>query len=319
MACTSAGPDYDPRFMKPSDSKRDEPVAGVRTDFRFERCARLVGAAAMQRLADARVAVFGLGGVGSYAAEGLARSGVGHLTAVDFDRVCVTNINRQIQALTGTVGQSKAELMRSRMLDINPRMEVNAFTEFYNHQSAPHLLDPRPDVVIDCIDNVTAKMHLVARCIEQQIPVITSLGAGAKLDPSRVRIVSLMDTHTDPLGRALRKHIRRKHPVTDEQLAGVFAVFSDEPVRQPITDQESIVCGVNCVCPGGDNAFHSCKRRHVIYGTMVFVTAVFGMAAAGAAVKLLLGLDPLSPSEACDACGAIPGEPPPRRRRNRPG
>lgn len=254
---------------------------------------RLLGKAAMHKLAGSHVAVFGLGGVGSYALEGLARSGVGRLTLVDFDRVCVTNINRQLQALTGTVGERKAELMAARVHAINPKAEVQAFNDFYNKDTSERLLNPRPDLVVDCIDNVTAKMHLVASCVEQDIPIVTTLGAGAKLDPTRIRVVPLPATHTDPLGRALRKYIRRKHAVTDPQLAKVVAVFSDEPAMLPITD-DGVVCGVNCVCPSSDNTHHTCKKRHVIYGTAVFVTSVFGMAAASAAVRMLLGRDPFS-------------------------
>ena len=259
---------------------------------------RLLGKAAMNKLAGSHVAVFGLGGVGSYAVEGLVRSGVGRLTLVDFDRVCVTNINRQLQALTGTVGEWKAELMANRVSSINPKAEVRAFNDFYHKDTSERLLSPRPDMVVDCIDNVTAKMHLVASCVEQYIPIVTTLGAGAKLDPTRIRIVPLPETHTDPLGRALRKHIRRKHDVTDGQLAKVVAVFSDEPVMLPIMDQGGAVCGVNCVCPNSDNAHHTCKQRHVIYGTAVFVTSVFGMAAASAVVRMLVGLDPFSKKRA---------------------
>lgn len=265
-----------------------------RIDWRFERCARLLGAAAMDKLASSHVAVFGLGGVGSYAAEGLVRSGVGRLTLVDFDRVCVTNINRQLQALTGSVGEWKAELMAARVRAINPKAEVRAYTEFYNSDTSVRLLKPRPNVVVDCIDNVTAKMHLVASCVEQDIPIVTTLGAGAKLDPTRIKILPLPDTYTDPLGRALRKHIRRKHDMTDQQLVKVVAVFSDEPVILPIMDHSEAVCGVNCVCPNSANAHHTCKKRHVIYGTAVFVTSVFGMAAASAAVRMLLSMDPFS-------------------------
>lgn len=277
----------------------------ARRDSRFERCTRLFGSEGMKKLAASRVTVFGLGGVGSYAVEGLARSGIGDLTLVDFDLVCVTNINRQLHALTGTVGQSKAELMGRRVLEINPHIKVRTFAEFYDKNTSDRLLAPCPDVVIDCIDNVTAKMHLLATCAGQGIPVVTSLGSGAKLDPTRVRIVRLTETHTDPLGRALRKNIRRKHKVTDEHLDRVVAVFSDEPVVPPITDHGGVVCGVDCVCPNSGNAHHTCSRRHVIHGTAAFVTAVFGMAAAGAAVHILLGMDPFSRPIACECCGRI--------------
>jgi len=271
------------------------PVAGRHgRDWRFERSTRLFGTAAMKKLAGAHAAIFGMGGVGGYAAEALARTGIGHLTIVDFDKVCITNINRQLQALTNTVGESKAELIAARIRAINPRAEVRMCNEFYNKDSSARLLDPKPDIVLDCIDNVTAKMHLVATCAEQGIPIVTALGASAKLDPTRIRIVPLTDTHTDPLGRALRKYVRRKHDTTEEELAKVVAVFSDEPVRLPFTDHGGVVCGIDCVCPSSDNEHHTCKKRHVIYGTAAFVTAAFGMAAASAAVRMLLGMDPYS-------------------------
>ncbi len=276
-----------------------------RRDWRFERTTRLLGSAHMRKLAESRVTVFGLGGVGGYAAEGLARTGVGHLTIVDFDMVCVTNINRQLQALSGTVGRSKAELIAERVRAINPSAEVHAAVKFYNKDTSAELLEPRPDAVIDCIDNVTAKMHLVATCVRERIPIVVTLGAGARLDPTCVRVVRLTETHSDPLGRALRKFIRRKHNVTEEQMAEVAAVFSDEAIRMPITDHGMLVCGVDCVCPSADNQFHTCKKRHIIYGSAVFVTSTFGMAAASAAVRMVLGINPFSPERACEHCGSV--------------
>ncbi len=274
-------------------------------DWRFERTTRLFGSAKMRKLSASHVAIFGLGGVGGYTAEGLARTGIGRLTVVDFDRICVTNINRQLQALSGTVGQSKAELIAERIRAINPAAEIHTHVKFYNKDTSAELLEPAPDVVVDCIDNVTAKMHLVATCVEKNIPLVVTLGAGARVDPTCIRVVKLTETHTDPLGRALRKHIRRKHDVTEEQLEKVVAVFSDEVVRMPITDHGGVVCGVNCVCPSADNEFHTCKRRHVIYGTAVFVTSVFGMAAASAVVRMLLGMDPFSPVRRCENCNTV--------------
>ena len=277
-----------------TDSSAASKGAARRRDWRFERCTRLFGPAGMETLAGAHVAVFGLGGVGSYAVEALARSGVGRLTLVDFDRVCVTNINRQLHATTATVGAPKAELMAERVRAIHPGIALRVCCEFYDRNSSASLLEPRPDVVLDCIDNVTAKMHLVATCVGQGIPIVTSLGSGAKFDPTRIRVVPLTATHTDPLGRALRKFIRRKHDITEEQLSRAMAVFSDEPVVLPHTAHGGIVCGVDCVCPASDNPHHTCRERHVIHGNAAFVTAAFGMAAASAAVRVLLGMDPFS-------------------------
>lgn len=256
---------------------------------------RLFGAAAMEKLAGRHVAVFGLGGVGSFAAEALARTGIGRLTLVDSDRVCVTNINRQIHAGTGTVGRLKAELMGDRVRDINPAAAVRVCCDFYDPHASDRLLEPAPDMVVDCIDNVTAKMHLVATCLARRIAVVTALGAGARIDPTRIRVVPLTDTHTDPLGRALRKHIRRKHDVTEAQLAAVVAVFSDEPVTPPFTDHGAVPCGMECVCRARGEAHPLTRPRHVVHGTAVFVTAAFGLAAASAAVRMLLGMDPLTP------------------------
>jgi tRNA threonylcarbamoyladenosine dehydratase len=291
-------------------SKNNEKSRAATRDWRFERASRLFGSAAMQKLAESHIAVFGLGGVGSYAVEGLARSGVGRLTLVDFDRVCITNINRQLQALSGTVGRSKAPLMADRVHDINPHAEVRVLEAFYDKTTSAEMLNPRPDLVIDCIDNITAKMHLLASCISLSLPVITTLGAGAKLDPTRIRVIRLSESHTDPLGRALRKHIRRKHDVGDKELEQVMAVFSDENVIKPHFEDGGIRCGVNCVCPAGGNQHHTCSHRHVIYGSAVFVTSAFGMAAASSAVRFLLGMNPYSLKIECPECGipVVPGD-----------
>lgn len=261
---------------------------------RFERCHRLFGTEGMNKLSGAHVAVFGMGGVGSFAVESLARSGVGSLLLVDFDRVCITNINRQLHAFHDTIGMFKADLMAERAHRINPALKLDVRNIFYDRETSDSMLVPTPDVVIDCIDNVTAKMHLVATCLDKSIPLVTVLGASGRLDPTRIRITSLAETHTDPLGRALRKHIRRKHEVQDAQMAEAVAVFSDEPVVMPVTEEDDVVCGVNCMCPNGANPHHTCSRRNVIYGTASFVTAAFGLAAASACVRMLLGVSPLS-------------------------
>lgn len=274
----------------PEDADRKHTSFSGPENLRFDRVARLVGPEAMQRLAGSHAAVFGLGGVGSYAAEALARSGVGTLTLVDFDTVCVTNINRQLQAVQSAIGQPKSELMAARVRQINPGIHVRAPGEFYRKETADALLSPQPDILLDCIDNITAKMHLLVECLKRGIPVITALGAAAKLDPTRVCVVPLSETFNDPLARAIRKFTKRRHGLTEADLARITAVFSDEPVIKPHGGYKSPVCGVDCVCPGGDNPFHSCQKRHVIYGSAVFVTAMFGMTAAGIAVRQLAGI-----------------------------
>ena len=291
------------------DAPQDIPAARRRADHRFDRLTRLVGGDAMTRLRRSHVAVFGLGGVGSYAAEALARSGIGTLTLVDFDTVCITNFNRQLHALEGAVGAPKAELLAERVRRINPAADVRGRREFYSRESADRLLADAPDLLIDCIDNITSKVHLLAQCLQRNIPVITVLGAAARLDPTRIRVVPLTETYVDRLARAIRKFTKRRHGVTDEQLAGIPAVFSDEPGTLPRADYRSPVCGRDCVCPGGDNPHHSCAKRHVINGSAAFVTGAFGMVAASVAVRQLAGLpwEPTPPRAGHDS--GPPGRP----------
>jgi tRNA A37 threonylcarbamoyladenosine dehydratase len=256
---------------------------------RFDRVARLLGGGGMAVLARSHVAVFGLGGVGSYAVEALARSGVGRLTLVDFDDVCITNVNRQLHAFPATVGRAKSDLMVERVRAIDPHIVVDGYREFYDASTSERLLAGKPDVLIDAIDNVTAKIHLLATCVRQGIPVISSLGAAAKLDPTRVRVVPLADTQMDPLARVVRKYLKRRHDIECAAVEGLYAVYSDEEPVPADPDYRTSLCGVACACPGGPNRRHSCEHRHVVHGSVVFVTAAFGLAAAAAAVKLLTG------------------------------
>jgi len=276
----------------PAEQKPFDPEFAVRgrrkpVPARFDRLARLVGAPAIDRLAESHVAIFGLGGVGSYAVEGLARSGVGHLRMVDFDDVCITNFNRQLHALQGTVGTSKSLLMEQRVQSINPRCRIEAPQMFYDAETSESLLEAPLDFVIDAVDNVTAKLHLLATCVRREIPVISCLGAAAKLDPSRIRVVPLTETHTDPLSQAVRRNLRRKYQMTDEEMSRITAVFSDEPPRDPDPNYTS-ECGFECICPNGQNGVHSCEARRLIYGSSVLVTSVFGMLAAANIVQQIV-------------------------------
>ena len=162
------------------------------THRRFDRAARLLGDAGVARLASSTVVVIGVGGVGSYAAEGLVRSGVGRVILIDFDRVCVTNVNRQVHALKGTFGKTKVAVMAERLRLINPDAVIEARAEFYGAATSDRLLTPEPDVVVDAIDNVTAKMHLIATAVRQRLRLVTTLGAAARLDPTQIRHVREM-------------------------------------------------------------------------------------------------------------------------------
>lgn len=254
---------------------------------RWDRIGRLLGDPAMQRLAASHVAVFGLGGVGSFAVEGLARSGVGRLTLVDFDVVCATNLNRQLHALKNTIGQSKAQLMAARVGAINPEVQVRGVQRFYDAASSEALLQPRPDFVVDAIDNITAKLHLLATCQRLALPVVSSMGAAAKLDPTQVRVDDLSRTHTDPLARSIRKLLKQRYAIDCSRPTGIDAVFSAEEVRAPLPLPYDGDEGFRCVCPHGADSPHGCDERPVIYGTAGFVTSAFGMACASVVVRRL--------------------------------
>lgn len=254
---------------------------------RFDRTGRLLGDAAMERLSSARVVVFGLGGVGSYAAEGLVRSGIGQLTLVDFDTVCVTNANRQLHATARTVGKPKAELMAQRCKDINPDAQVTPLREFYRDELAEQLVAPGSyDYVVDAIDNVKAKLHLLHRCVSLGIPVVSSMGAAGRLDPTAIRVEDLCETHMDPFAKDIRKLLKRKYAVNTDRPTGITAVYSIEVRRQPHSLRYDAEDGFTCVCPN-DNDFHTCEKRNQIDGSVAFVTSVFGMNAAGVVVRRL--------------------------------
>jgi tRNA threonylcarbamoyladenosine dehydratase len=258
---------------------------------RFDRSARLFGDQALRALSQARVVVFGLGGVGGFAVEGLVRSGVGHLTLVDFDLVCVTNTNRQLQATVSGVGKSKAKLLAERCLAINPDVKVDAVVEFYREELSAQLLSGPIDFVVDAIDNVKAKLHLLNACVTRQIKVVSSMGAAGRVDPTAIRVDDLCETHMDPLAKDVRKLLRRNYQLDTAKPTGITTVYSIEPRRQPFDlHYDEATGGFMCVCPQGDNAFHSCEHRNQIDGSAAFVTSVFGMNMAGVIVRHLAGM-----------------------------
>lgn len=252
---------------------------------RFDRMGRLVGDPAMGRLFATHVAVIGLGGVGSWAAESLARSGVGRVTLVDFDDICITNANRQLHALQGLVGQKKASVLGERLRKINPQAQIRDLAMFYNEENNPEIFSVRPDFVIDAIDNLTAKAHLLNYCRSNKIPVITSAGAAARMDPLAVKVADLAETANDPLAHQMRKILRTRYQFPREGAFGIPCVYSEE---QPMIPEELTYDkgeGFKCVCPQGQNDLHSCDKRRVIYGTASFVTGSFGLVMASWVVK----------------------------------
>jgi tRNA A37 threonylcarbamoyladenosine dehydratase len=275
----------------------DDGETRYRLHRRFDRIGRLVGDGGMARLFEARVTVIGLGGVGSFAVEALARSGIGRLRLVDFDRVCVTNSNRQLQALSGTIARSKALVLAERLRQINPQVEAEAVPHFYSARTADALLAGPPDFVVDAIDNVTAKCHLLATCRARGIPVVSSMGASGRLDPTRVVTCDLADTKVDPLADAVRRTLRKKYAFPQTGPFGIAAVCSPEPPADPHELTYDGGEGFRCVCPGGTNDFHSCEERRVIYGTAAFVTGTFGLACASVVVRRLAAGPAVAPGD----------------------
>jgi tRNA A37 threonylcarbamoyladenosine dehydratase len=254
---------------------------------RFDRMARLVGEAAIERLFKAHVMVIGLGGVGSFAAESLVRSGVGNVSLVDFDRVCVTNSNRQLQALRGNIGKSKAATLAERMQLINPQAAITAVGKFYSASTSEELFGSAPDFIVDAIDNITAKCHLLAACRERGIPVVSALGAAGRIDPTQIAIDDLSRVKFCPMGRVLRKVLRQDYGFPQRGTLGIQSVYSTEVAQdpEPVTYDHGL--GFRCVCPGGSNDMHSCEKRRVIYGTASFVTGTFGLFCASTVVRAL--------------------------------
>jgi tRNA A37 threonylcarbamoyladenosine dehydratase len=234
---------------------------GMDTATRFERLGWLIGDTGLARLARAHLMVVGVGGVGSWAAEALARSGVGRITLVDFDTVCVTNVNRQLHALDNAIGRPKAEVMAERLRAINPQATIRAHAQRYEPASADELLADAPDGLIDAIDSVTAKCHLLAQCRKRGIAAVCSTGAGGRSDPAAVAIGDLAHTDCDRLARVVRKVLRRHHGFPRTGAFGIPAVYSRE-------------------LPQGDRD----QRR----GTSVCVTAVFGFHCAACAMRRVL-------------------------------
>ena len=247
----------------------------------FHRTELLVGAADWGTLQQARALVVGLGGVGSYAAEAIVRAGFGHVTMVDFDRVCVTNVNRQLHATRKTVNQSKAELMAERGRAISGKCDVVGINAFFGKETADEILAPGFDVVLDCIDNMSAKILLLEACHARGMRVIAALGAGGRMDPTRVRVSDLSTTYNDPFARLVRDLLRQKG-ISE----GIECVWSDEP---PNDLDEAAESGFRCICPNKDeNQVNTCESKFQVQGSNSWMPAIFGLTMAGVATNRLL-------------------------------
>ncbi|OAM87182.1 tRNA threonylcarbamoyladenosine dehydratase [Termitidicoccus mucosus] len=248
---------------------------------RFGGIGRLVGRAGLARLRAARVCVIGVGGVGSWTVEALVRSGVGALTLIDLDDVCVTNTNRQLPALDGQVGRPKVAVLAERARLINPSVRVETLAEFFTKASSARLLDGGFDCVIDAIDTVSNKALLIAECVSRELDCVTVGGAGGKRDATRIRAGDLGESTGDELLRLVRKKLRRDHGFArgEKNRYGVRCVYSPEKPVFPWAD------GTCAAEPEpGSNLRLDCESG---FGTAVFVTGAFGLAAAGEAVRLI--------------------------------
>jgi len=252
---------------------------------RFGGVARLVGSAGAARLRGARVAVVGVGGVGTWAVEALARSGVGALTLIDLDDVCLTNVNRQLHALEGQIGRPKVAVMGERVRSIWPGCEVLAEERFLSAANAEELLGGGYDAVVDAIDSVDAKCCLLATCRDLGVPMVTCGGAGGKRDPTRIRAADLSEVTHDRLLKRVRKKLRQEHgfPRGERVPAKIPAIYSVENAVYPWSDGR--VCAA--VEPGSGSRI-DCDTG---LGTAAFVTGAFGLAAAAEVVRLL-AVDP---------------------------
>lgn len=248
---------------------------------RFSRTEILLGTAGLARLQAATVAVVGLGGVGSYAAEALCRAGVGRLVLVDFDDICLTNINRQLHALDGTVGRAKVQVMAERCRQINPAADIVPHREFYDAEKSESLLAERYDYVVDAIDHITSKIHLISSCVQRELPIIASMGAANKLDPTKITVADIAATHNCRMARIVRK-LLRKEGVN----RGVKVVFSTEEYREQV--MASAACKENCICPNKGEQRFSCEHRRTILGSISFIPSIFGLTMAGVVVNDLL-------------------------------
>jgi len=249
----------------------------------FSRTQLLFGPEALEKLAAARVAVFGLGGVGGYVVEALCRSGVGALDLIDDDRVCLTNLNRQLLATRSTIGQYKVDAAADRIRDVNPDCTVRTYKTFYLPDTAAEFDFSQYDYIVDAIDTVTGKLALAVNAQAAGTPILSCMGTGNKTDPTALEVADIYETSVCPLARIMRKELRRRG------VERLKVVYSREPPLRPLEDA-ALSCRTGCVCPPG--TARTCASRRDIPGSTAFVPAAAGLIAAAEVVKDLIGFDP---------------------------
>ena len=248
----------------------------------FSRTQLIFGKDAMEKLAHSRVAVFGIGGVGGYTVEALARSGIGTLDLIDDDKVCLTNINRQIYATRKTVGKYKVDVAKERILDINPEAVVNCHQTFYMPDTKDQFDFSQYDYVVDAIDTVTGKIELVLQAQKAGTPIMSSMGAGNKVNPEMFEVADIYDTSVCPLAKVMRRELKKRN------VKSLKVVYSKEKPIRPEEDLE-ISCRTNCICPPGTD--RTCTVRREIPGSNAFVPSVAGLIIAGEVIKDILGFE----------------------------
>ena len=246
----------------------------------FSRTELIFGKDAMEKLYKARVAVFGIGGVGSYTAEALARSGVGTLDLIDDDKVCITNLNRQLFATRKTVGKYKVHVAEERLHEINPNLVVNKHQTFFLPENSSQFDFSSYDYIVDAIDTVKGKIELVMKANETNTPIICSMGAGNKLDPTAFKVSDIYKTKVCPLARVMRTELKKR------RVKKLKVVYSEEQALKPKDDME-ISCKNHCVCPPG--TVRKCTARNQIPGSNAFVPPVVGLIIAGEVIKDIIG------------------------------
>ena len=245
----------------------------------FSRTELLIGHEGLEKLKNARVAVFGIGGVGGYTVEALARCGIGALDLIDDDKICITNINRQIHATRSTVGKYKVDVAKERILDINPDCKVTVYKTFFTPETSNQFNFSEFDYVIDAIDTVIGKIELVMKCNETKTPIISSMGAGNKMHPELLEIADIFKTSVCPLAKVMRQELKKR------KIKKLKVVYSKEVPLKPIDDIE-ISCKKHCVCPPG--TVRKCTVRRQIPGSNAFVPSAAGLIIAGEVVRNIL-------------------------------
>jgi tRNA A37 threonylcarbamoyladenosine dehydratase len=241
----------------------------------FSRTELLIGKDGVEKLHNAKVAIFGIGGVGSFVVEGLVRAGIGNFILVDDDKICLTNLNRQVIATRKTVGQPKVEVAKERILEINPNANVEIYQEFFMPDSK-EFLDNTIDYIVDAVDTVTAKIELVVRANKLNIPIISCMGTGNKLDPTRFEVTDIYKTSICPLAKVMRKELKNRG------INKLKVVYSKE---EPIKPDETLECSckTGCICPPG--TVRKCTARNQVPGSISFVPSVAGLIIAGEVIK----------------------------------